>query len=376
MVAAGPSSSLLSRIGPREPRTRAAIGLCLLFFVCTLVVFTVAGFFRGPESFRESLRIGVPMMIVDGFLAFQIYWVLNRAARLRPVPHWTIVVIAVVIIALVQAAWDTQLRIWVGSVLNDYDTAYIAFIRAATLNVYNTGMFAALLAFQRAYLKLRENQRLLDASRQSERDAHMLALRFQLNPHFLFNTLNAISSLVIVGRAADAEAMIDRLASFLRSSLMADPHSLVGVDEEFDMLDSYLEIEGVRFGDRLVTTIDLPNPLAGALVPPFLLQPLVENAIKYAVAPSNRPVHVRISAEEEGGRLVLTVADDGDGCHDVLPGTGVGLRNIRERLRLSYGPAAWMEKHEDDAGCRVEIIVPLEFRAVRNVDEERAAAFG
>ena len=362
-------------MGPNDPRLRAAIALCLLFFACTLVIFTVAGFFRGPESFRESLTIGVPMMIVDGFLGFQIFWVLNWAERLRTVPHWTVVVIGVVIIALAQAAWDTQLRIWVGSVLSDYGTAYIAFIRAATINVYNTGMFAALLAFQGAFLNLRDNQRLLDASRLSERDAHMLALRFQLNPHFLFNTLNAISSLVVIGRAADAESMIDRLASFLRASLTADPHSLVGVDEEFDMLDSYLEIEGVRFGDRLVTTIDLPTRLTDALVPPFLLQPLVENAIKYAVAPSNRPVQVSISAEEEGGRLVLTVADNGDGCHDVLPGTGVGLKNIRERLRLSYGPAAWMEKHEDDSGCRVEIVLPLEFRVERRT-EERTAVFG
>jgi signal transduction histidine kinase len=361
-MAADPSSHPLAWIGPGAARMRGALKLALLFFIFTLVVFTAAGFFRGPDSFRESLTIGVPMMIVDGFLAFLLYFPLVWTARLPALPHWLLMGLAVLVVALLQAVWDTQLRIWAETVVGDYRTAYLAFIRAATINVYNSGMFAALLAFQGAFLDVQEHQRLLDSARQSERDAHMLALRFQLNPHFLFNTLNAISSLVIVGRAGDAEAMIDRLSSFLRASLTADPHSLVSVDEEFEMLDSYLDIEGVRFGDRLVTVIDLPPGLASAMVPPFLLQPLVENAIKYAVAPSHRPVEVRIAAEEREGRLVLTVADDGDGCGDVVPGTGVGLVNVRERLRLNYGADAWMEKHQDETGCRVEIVMPFEWK--------------
>ncbi|HEX8257407.1 MAG TPA: histidine kinase [Allosphingosinicella sp.] len=367
MSAAGPVSARFAGIGPRNPRTRGAIAVCLLFYAFTLMVFTVAGFFRGPESFRESLSIGVPMMIVDGFLSFQIYFLLGPASRLPAVPRWSLIVAGVVAIALLQAVWDTQLRLWAGSV--DQAGAYLAYVRSATLNVYNTGMFAALIAFQGAYLDLSEHQRLLNASRESERDAHMLALRFQLNPHFLFNTLNAISSLVIVGRAAHAEAMIDRLSSFLRASLTADPHSLVSIDEEFEMLDSYLEIESVRFGDRLVTAIDLPPPLTRALMPPFLLQPLVENAIKYAVAPSTRPVEVRIAAEEQDGRLVLTVEDDGDGCGNGSPGTGVGLANVRERLRLNYGSRARLEMQQDGSGCRVRIVLPLELP-----DESVAAA--
>jgi signal transduction histidine kinase len=344
----------------RNPRTRNAILACMLFNLFTLVVFTVSGFFRGPDSFRESLTIGVPMMVVDGFLGFQIYFLLGPASRLRPVARWSVIGLGVVAIALLQALWDTQLRLWAGTV--DQQGAYLAYIRSATLNVYNTGMFAALIAVQGAYSDLADHQRLLEASRKSERDAHMLALRFQLNPHFLFNTLNAISSLVIVGRAVDAEAMIDRLSSFLRASLTADPNNLIGLDEEFEMLDAYLDIEGVRFGERLVVELDLPPELADALLPPFLLQPLVENAIKYAVAPSMRPVTVRIAAEAEDGRLAVTVADSGSGCGDVAPGTGVGLANVRERLRLNYGTAASLEKVQDEGGCRVTLVVPLEKR--------------
>ncbi len=375
MLAVAPSFSLLARLSVRDPDVRAAIGVTLLFFTFTLVVFTVAGYFRGPDSFGESLRIGVPMMVVDGLIAFQLFYLLRWSERMSPVLRWPLIAIGVIAVALLQSVWDTQLRIWAGTVLNDFRTPYLAYVRAATLNVYNSGMFAALLAFQASITRLRENERLLRASQASERDAHMLALRFQLNPHFLFNTLNAISSLVIVGRGDEAEIMIDRLSSFLRASLSADPNSLVTVAEEFEMIESYLEIESVRFGERLLTAIDLPDHVSEALIPPFLLQPLVENAIKYAVAPSSRPVEVRIAAEHRDGELVLTIADDGNGCGDAAPGTGVGLANVRQRLRLNYGARARLEKSEDRAGCEVRIVMPFELNGDAQSGGSRSAIF-
>ncbi|SMF69362.1 sensor histidine kinase [Allosphingosinicella indica] len=360
MLTAAPSPPLLDGTVQRKAEFAAAVRLALLFYSCTLAIFTVSGVLRGQTSLIETFGIGVPMMIVDGAMGFSLFFLLRWASRYRAEKRWTLVAIGVFAVAILQSLWDTQLRTWAGIVMTEFGTAYFAFIRSATLNTYNTGMFVALLAFQSSNLKLREHRRLLVASRASERDAHMLALRFQLNPHFLFNTLNAISSLVIVGRADEAESMIDRLSSFLRASLTADPHSLSRVDEEFDMLDSYLEIESVRFGDRLAVDMDLPPDLADALMPPFLLQPLVENAIKYAVAPSTRTTHVAIAAAREGDMLVLTVSDDGDGCGDVAPGTGVGLSNVRERLLLNYGPEANLEKSGGDAGCRVRIQLPLQ----------------
>jgi sensor histidine kinase YesM len=342
----------------RDPELRAAIRLTLGFFAFTLIVFTTAGYLRGPDSFRESLRIGLPMMLVDGAVAFQMVFVLRWTASMRPIPRWSIVVLGVAIVALLQSAWDTQLRHWAGTIMADFRTPYLAFVRSATLNTYNAGMYTALLAFQSAILKLRENQRLLLAAQAGERDAHMLALRFQLNPHFLFNTLNAISSLVVIGRAADAEAMIDRLSTFLRSSLSADPKNMSTLAEEFEMLDTYLQIESIRFGERLVPTLDLPDDLATVPTPPFLLQPLVENAIKYAVAPSREPVEVRISAEAAGAGVRVTVADTGAGSADVAGGTGVGLANVRERLRLAYGEAAALAIAREDEGWRVSLLLP------------------
>lgn len=340
----------------KRSELRSAIALTAAFFAFTLTVFNISGYFRGADSFRESLVIGLPMMLVDGFIAFQLYHLLRWTIRLRPVARWGLVTVAVIVVALLQACWDTQLRIWADTITTDVRQS---FIRAATLNTYNTGMLAALLAFQAAYAALKQNQALLDLARQREREAQMLALRFQLNPHFLFNTLNAISSLVVLGRDRDAETMIDRLSSFLRGSLAADPDRMVAVEEEFEMLDNYLEIEGVRFGDRLVTAIDLPAELAFAQMPPFLLQPLVENAVKYAVAPSRCEVRVEIAARECDGRLELHVSDTGGDGMPTSSGTGVGLANIRERLRLSFGDDARMDVCRDPGGFRVTLSMPL-----------------
>jgi sensor histidine kinase YesM len=348
----------------RQP-LRAAIVLAVAFNLFTLAVFTVSGYARGPDSLRESLILGLPMMLVDGFLGFQLYHVLRWTSALRAAPRWGLATVAVLAIALVQALWDTQLRIWADTLTMDLRQSYI---RAATLNTYNSGMLAGLLAFQAAFMDLQRNQRLLGEARQREREAQMLALRFQLNPHFLFNTLNAISSLVVLRRTDEADSMIDRLSSFLRGSLAADPDRMVSVEDEFEMLDNYLEIESVRFGERLATTIHLPHELAGAQMPPLLLQPLVENAVKYAVAPSRSPVRVEIAARERDGMLELEVRDSGSDSEGVSSGTGVGLANVRERLRLSFGAEGRMQVHKGDDGFRVTLTMPLNM-AVASADK-------
>jgi LytS/YehU family sensor histidine kinase len=339
------------------PPLRSATWLILGANLFTLAVFTVQGFFRGPADLYEALRLGVPMMIVDGALDFLVYLALRGTERVSPTLRWTCFALSVLGVAMLQSFWDTELRQITGVLVYPYRTA---FIRAATLNTYNTAMVGALLAFQGAYYALRRNERLLSQARQREREAQMLALRFQLNPHFLFNTLNAISSLVVLRRTDEAESMIDRLSSFLRSSLAADPDRMVAVEDEFEMLDNYLEIESVRFGERLVSTVELPTDLSRAQVPPFLLQPLVENAVKYAVAPSRSPVTIAIAARQQAGRLILEVCDSGSDALSVASGTGVGLANVRERLRLSFGDEGTMElTRPEGGGFRVTLTMPL-----------------
>ena len=175
--------------------------------------------------------------------------------------------------------------------------------------------------------------------------AELRALRYQVNPHFLFNTLNSLSSLVMTGKREEAERMILNLSNFFRTSLSGDPTEDVPLSAEIQLQRLYLDIEGVRFPDRLLVKVDLPERLRNACVPGLLLQPLVENAVKYGVARSRRPVTIRLAALEDSGGLVLTVENDGEpgGVRAEEQGTGVGLANVRDRLAARFG---------DRASCR------------------------
>lgn len=211
-----------------------------------------------------------------------------------------------------------------------------------------------------AALERRERERQLDDARAAATSAQLSALRHQLNPHFMFNTLNAIGSLVETGRTREAGDMIDRLSTFLRATLGADGAPSATLDEEIATIQAYLAIEVVRFRDRLSVEIDVPPDLGRVRVPSFVLQPLVENAIKYAVAPAMRPVRVRLSARACDGELMIEVVDDGAGDTGAASGgAGVGLRNVRERLALLYGNGGRLEAGRHGSGYRAAIRLPL-----------------
>jgi signal transduction histidine kinase len=177
--------------------------------------------------------------------------------------------------------------------------------------------------------------------RVAAQQAELRALRYQINPHFLFNTLNALSSLILGNKQRDAERMVMNLSTFFRTSLTVDTGEDLPLTEEIRLQRLYLDIESVRFPDRLVVNIDIPPNLETACVPGLILQPLVENAIKYGVSRAKRPVTIRISAHEEGDMLVLCVEDDGPPLDVGDPGgTGVGLRNVRDRLMARFDGAA------------------------------------
>lgn len=171
-------------------------------------------------------------------------------------------------------------------------------------------------------------------------EAQLAVLRAQLDPHFLFNTLNAISSLVVTARAAEAEEMLDRLSSFLRATLTTNPARTAPLEAELRLARTYLEIERVRFGDRLAVEILCAPDAALTPVPRFLLQPLVENAVVDGVGPARGPVTVRIGARMDAGELMLTVADDGARrvASDLSPRDR--LTEVRQRLRTLYGSGA------------------------------------
>lgn len=190
--------------------------------------------------------------------------------------------------------------------------------------------------------------------------AEAAALRLQLNPHFLFNTLNSISSLVTLGRKEQAETMIQSLGEFLRASLHADPMADVSLAEEIETLDAYLAIESVRFGDRLSFDFDVAPGLSEAPVPNFILQPLVENAIKHGVAATKGLATLTVSAAVDGDALVLVVLNtrEAGSPADDRAGTGIGLANVRQRLAIRYAGRASLATGPVADGWRAEIKLP------------------
>jgi histidine kinase/histidine kinase/DNA gyrase B/HSP90-like ATPase len=226
-------------------------------------------------------------------------------------------------------------------------------------------LFAAWAAFYVAmsYAKqLRLADRRAGALAREAQEAQLRALRYQINPHFLFNTLNSLSSLILSQKTDVAERMLMNLSTFFRATLSADPTADVPLEEEIKLQRLYLDIEQIRFPKRLAVEVDVPEPLRDARVPVLLLQPVVENAVKYGVAKSKKPVTIRISAYEEAGRLHIKVKDDGEAPppdeNDV--GTGVGLRNVCDRLTARYGArSGCLNGPDPEGGFTVHIYMPV-----------------
>ena len=214
------------------------------------------------------------------------------------------------------------------------------------------GAWSALYYAINYYLQVEQQADRLERLEAQATSAQLAMLRYQLNPHFLFNTLNSISTLVLLKQTEPANAMLTRLSGFLRHTLVSQPGGKVTVAQEVETLKLYLDIERMRFEDRLRTVFSIDPAAADAAIPSFLLQPLVENAVKYAVSPQEEGARISLSAQLVGNRLRLTVSDTGPGlrartARATLPAamagagntvsTGVGLANIRDRLAQAYG---------------------------------------
>ncbi|HEX6048496.1 MAG TPA: histidine kinase [Gemmatimonadaceae bacterium] len=231
--------------------------------------------------------------------------------------------------------------------------------------VYNA---FTLLAWSVLYIGIRyyaalqaERERSLRAEAAAHQ-AQLEALRYQINPHFLFNALNAVSTLVAERRNDEASRMLARVSDFLRLTLTTPVRDEVPLAEEIDYIRRYLDIERVRFDDRLRTEIDIAEDAWEAAVPAFVLQPLIENAVRYAVAPREAGGSIVVEAERSGDVLRVSVVDDGPGVREAASGNGaakIGLANTRERLRQLYGDRGRFELVEaSGGGTRATIEIP------------------
>jgi len=248
------------------------------------------------------------------------------------------------------------------------------FSRPAGLGLFANAMFeaTALFAWSAIYFGYHYYQGMLEQKEQALKatsmahQAQLKMLRYQLNPHFLFNTLNAISTLVLEKSEEDANKMLTKLSSFLRFTLVNQPTQRIPLDQELHALGLYLEIEKVRFADRLNVEFDIDEQARTALIPSLLLQPLIENAIKYAIAPEIDGGTIKVEARVENGWLKLALMDSGPGIDDLnnivsQSGSGVGITNTKERLHQIYGPDHLiMLKNMEPKGLGIFIEIPCE----------------
>lgn len=207
-----------------------------------------------------------------------------------------------------------------------------------------------------------DNERRLAEAQRLALDSQNRMLRYQINPHFLFNSLNALSSLVVYKESERADEMLQSLSSFLRYSLDKNPDDKVALREELDAQRQYLRIEQIRFGERLKFIENVPEALMDAKVPSLILQPLIENALKHGFRVMPEGATIEVEAEALDNALRITVRDNGSAASGELK-PGVGLRNVRRRLEVIYGPAGRFEYHRrEPRGFEVVLTLPLETR--------------
>jgi len=304
----------------------------------------------------------------------------------RPLTTWGITALVLPFAAGFHAFIDA----WVISLYRTESEASFAqlFIGVFYLDATLLGAWSALYYAINLFLQVEsQNDQLIELESQATQ-AQLAMLRYQLNPHFLFNTLNSISTLVLLKQTEPANAMLSRLSSFLRYTLVNKPSARVTVAQEVETLKLYLDIERMRFEERLRTTFAIDTESVEALLPSLLLQPLVENAIKYAVSPQESGAEITIASQLVGSMLRITVSDTGPGLQNSatsnrLTGltydggepvsTGVGLSNIRDRLAQAYGEKHRFETIEPADGVFAVVIeIPMERR--ESIEEDTGDA--
>lgn len=355
------------RSSARHPWVEA--GLIVAFWVCIFSLTFGREVFEarlGPPVSSYELLANVFELLVWMVATPGVFWLTNRFPL--DDERWPQTVLIHLVLALVVASVVNELG-HVGYRLVNPAAApadpFGAWIELSFLN--ELAIYAALLAagFARNYFyRLQDRRRKTAELEKQLAEARLEALRMQINPHFLFNTLHAISSMV-EDRPREVHRMIARLSELLRYALESTASQEVPLEKEVDFLQRYLEIQQIRFEGRLDSRIDVPPRLRDALVPSLILQPIVENAIKHGASQTDRAVgRVTVSAELTGTELVLAVEDNGPGPgnDELLNGAtgGIGLENTRKRLANLYGGTYSLHTRPapETGGLKVEIGIP------------------
>ena len=315
-----------------------------------------------PRPFGQVFAFTLPATILYGFVCLSAWWVCRSVplATTRLTRLLSVQAGATLQAAAVGVGVSTALAVVVSRVLGlESDRAGIlrdvAVMGVASVLIYPVSIVIHYLML--AYERAREAERNALESQVTAREAEVRALRAQLNPHFLFNSLNSINSL-IGGDPEGARRMCESLGDFLRRTLNLGAKDAVPLADELALVDRYLGIERVRFGERLVVDRTVAPDAAVCLVPPLLLQPLVENAIKHGVADRVEGGTVRIAARRADGRLTIEVENGLDPEAPARRGEGLGLENVRRRLDAFSAREARMDVHRNGNQFKVTLTLP------------------
>jgi sensor histidine kinase YesM len=319
------------------------------------------------SSGRELLRLLVYSLFYANLTGFLGVLVLDGFAgrlfgnNLRSAP---LVVASILVIAPLGCLLAETLQMLIGFVEpRNFWPEYLHTLRVAMPLAIVFGTGAIVHASLRGQVqsmeeKLREKEVAEERARKLAAEARLRSLESQIHPHFLFNTLNSISSLIAVNPAR-AEEIVGRLAALLRASLDTSGQPLIPLHQEMSMVESYMDIERARFGDKLRSAIAVPAELENARVPPMSVQSLVENAVKYGITPQNAGGEVAVRAVAENGNLRIEIRDTGPGFDLSAVPAGHGLDNLVGRLHALFGEKAHVNVSRRDGHSVVEVVLPL-----------------
>lgn len=348
-------------LGRLEPLDRTVLALTLGVWAMHYLMRTMFSLMPGDMWESGSLIARLISSCIGIALCLAIHASLRSVGSDRP---WRLLGFA-----LALSVPASLLLTWVGQYVFHYFTDFFSMHPerwmsrmelGETYKIYQWNFFAwcALYAAARNVAEVRRRDQQLADAHSAAQQAQLMALRLQINPHFLFNTLNTLAGLIVLGRTAESEKMVLNLSRFMRYTLASAPSQFASVADEMGLLRQYLEIEATRFSDRLLVTWDVPRECEQALVPSLILLPLVENALKYGLGESEAPVELVIAARREGGDLLLCVEDNGDTTHGSSGGLGIGLSNVRQRLAALYGEDASLDSGPLRHGWRSRIRLP------------------
>jgi two-component system sensor histidine kinase AlgZ len=318
---------------------------------------------QGALGWTDALLVAIPTSIAYGFLCLSA-WYVTAGSPVERVGLARVAATAVVSAFLSSAVWLLLARGWMGLIVSiGHRTDVPGSFRTGAPTLFGFGFLLYLLAMAVSYLAAafalsRDAERRGLELQVLAREAELRALRAQIDPHFLFNSLQSISALTTADPAG-ARRMCLLLADFLRDTLALGARARIPLASELALARRFLEVEQVRFGDRLQVAIDLPPDAEGVDIPPLLLQPLVENAVTHGIAHLLEQGTVRLRVERRAASVVLTVENPCDADRPAGRGTGLGLRNVRQRLQSVYGEDAVLQAAERDGRFVARLEIPI-----------------